>query len=74
MGIIEVPHGISIRVQGMIDLVDSNKIQRLPDHQVKILLGVEIPSYQLDPWGISAIAKIQLVRGLISGAIIRNDD
>jgi serine kinase of HPr protein (carbohydrate metabolism regulator) len=74
LGIIEVPHGISIRVQGMIDLVDSNKIQRLPDHQVEILLGVEIPSYQLDPWEISAIAKIQLVRGLISGAIIRNND
>jgi serine kinase of HPr protein (carbohydrate metabolism regulator) len=74
VGIIEVPYGISIRVLGVIDLVDSNKIQRLPVHQTAILLGVKIPIYQINPWEISAIAKVQLVRDLISGSIIRNDD
>jgi HPr kinase/phosphorylase len=74
VGIIEVPYGTSIQVQGMIDLVDSNEIQRLPDDQTVRLLGVEIPSYQLDPWRMSATAKVQLVRGLISGSIMRNDD
>jgi len=74
MGVIEVPYEISIQVLGVIDLVDSNKIQRLPGHQMEILLGVKVPSYQLDPWGMSAIAKVRLVRGLISGSIMRNDD
>jgi HPr kinase/phosphorylase len=74
VGIIEVPYGNSISILGLINLVDSNKIQRLPDHRMEILLGVEVPSYQLDPWEISAIAKVRLVRSLISGSIIRNDD
>jgi HPr kinase/phosphorylase len=73
VGIIEVPYGTSIPILGVIDLVNSKKIQRLPDHRMEILLGVEIPNYQLDPWGVSAITKLQLVRGLISGSIIRND-
>ena len=74
VGVIEVPFSISIQVLGVIDLVDSNKIQRLPDHRTEMLLGVELPSYQLNPWGASAIAKVQLVSGLISGSIVRNDD
>jgi HPr kinase/phosphorylase len=74
LGVIEVPYGISIQVLGVIDLVDSKEIPRLPDHRVETFLGVEIPSYQLDPWVMSAITKVQLVRGLISGSIIRNDD
>ena len=74
LGVIEVQYGISIQVLGVIDLVDNTKIERLPNHQTEILLGIEIPSYQIDPWAISAIAKVQLVRGLISGSIVRNDD
>ena len=74
MGVIAVPYETSVQVLGVVDLVDSNKIQRLPNHRTEALLGVEVPSYQLDPWGMSAIAKVQLVRGLISGSIMRNDD
>ena len=74
VGVIEVPYSNCIQILGIINLVENNKIQRLPVPRTELLLGVEIPSYQLDPWEISAIAKIQLVRGLISGAIIRNND
>ena len=73
VGIIKVPYSISIQIAGVIDLVDCNKIQRLPVPRMEILLGAEIPSYQLDPWGISSIMKVQLVRNLITGSIIRND-
>ena len=73
LGVVEVPFSISIQVLGVIDLVKSNKIQRLPDHRTELLLGVEIPSYQIDPWEASAIAKIQLISGLISGSIVLND-
>ena len=74
VGIIEVPYENNICVFGVINLVDSNQVQRLPNHQMETLLGIEVPSYQLNPWEISAIAKVRLVRNLISGSIIRNDD
>jgi serine kinase of HPr protein (carbohydrate metabolism regulator) len=74
VGIVEVPYCTSIRVLGVVNLVDSNKIQRLPEQRIEFFLGVEIPSYQLNPWNISAVEKVKLVSGLISGSIILNND
>ena len=74
VGVIEVPYSNSIQILGIINLVENNKIQRMPVPRMEFLLGVKIPSYQLDPWEASTATKVKILRGLISGSIMRHDD
>jgi len=74
VGVIEVPYSNSIQILGIINLVGNNKIKRLPAPRTELLLGVEIPSYQLDPWEASTTTKVKILRGVISGSITRHDD
>lgn len=48
----------------VVDLTDRAAIERLPEASSRSLLGIDLPCLQLDPWAVSAAAKLKIAAGL----------
>ncbi len=60
VGVARVPAIARARVGVVVDLVDAEEVERLPDRAGCELLGVGVPQYQLDAFQASACAKVRL--------------
>ena len=74
IGVLEVPWRANVKIWAVIDLVDNSQIDRMPEPDMAALVGLEVPHFQLDPWSLSAPAKVRLVSRLVSGSIKYTDD
>lgn len=74
VGILEFPAVRKAPIRLIVDLVPSDKVDRLPLPETADVHGFPIPVIRLDPLTSSAAMKIQLALDLALGRIIRADD
>lgn len=55
----------------VLDLVERAAVERYPSADVACLLGICVPRFGLDPFDVSAVAKVRLAVGLATGSIMR---
>ncbi len=60
VGIVPLPHVAKCIVGLAVDLVASDRVERLPSAQSRAWLGIDLPLLALDPFEASAPAKIRL--------------
>jgi hypothetical protein len=60
LGIADVPRVNDVPVRLVVDLVDDEAIERLPEETSCQLFGIEVPYLRLDPFQSSADAKLRL--------------
>ncbi len=70
LGIVDLPHLESVRVGAAFHLVEAPKIERLPEPETRIFLGISLPSLDLFPFEASACAKLRLAVREMSGFIM----
>jgi len=70
IGILTVGHRGKARLLLVIDLVDEERVERMPEAQTADLLDIELPLYRLSPWPASAPNKVRLAMRTASGSII----
>lgn len=58
MGLITLPHADEAVVACLIDLTPGGEPERLPDPLYDLLLGVRVRAFRLDPFTVSAAAKV----------------
>lgn len=62
VGIIDVPARATARLRLIVDLVDVNDVERLPDERATVeLLGCRLPLRRLAPFEVSAPIKLALL-------------
>ena len=61
IGILPVPHDRSCRVDAVIDLVDRDAVERLPEAEHAHVMGVALPYYRLHAFDVSAVARLCLI-------------
>lgn len=71
VGIVRVKPVSEAPLVAAIDLLPADAIERLPETGELPVLGVILPLYALAPREPSAPAKVRLVAGIASGAIMR---
>ncbi len=74
LGILPFDYKESVRLAAVVDLQDQQKIERVPESKTTEILGCDLPCFQIDPALPSAVIKVTLVSGLVSGSITRTDD
>jgi len=74
LGVLQVPWRQSVQVRALIDLLQTEPLERLPEDRRETVMGISLPCFQINPWAPSAAAKVGLVSGLVSGSIKRADD
>ena len=70
VGIVVLAHRASAPVALVVDLVPDEQVERLPEPQTTLLLGVTLPLLRLSPWPASAAAKVRLAVRLATGSIM----
>ena len=60
LGIVEVGAGPAVRLALLVDLATPESIERLPENQTELLLGIELFRIQLAPFEASAPTKVRL--------------
>lgn len=61
LGLVQVPHvDESVPLVWVVDMVNRSEIERLPPAQTAEYLGLAIPLLKLDPFALSATAKLRL--------------
>jgi HPr kinase/phosphorylase len=69
VGIISVPAAASATLRLVIDLVAPEEVERLPEPERCVLLGLSLPLLRLAPFEASAPAKLKLaLRAVAAGA------
>lgn len=58
-GVVALPHFAEAPLALVIELKPRREMERMPDPAAKDLLGVAVPMAALDPWDISAAAKVR---------------
>jgi serine kinase of HPr protein (carbohydrate metabolism regulator) len=58
VGIVTVPHVPKARLALVVDLVEREKVSRLPEPESTIVLGVALPRFALDAFSASAPLKV----------------
>ena len=71
LGIVRVPHLARAAVHLVVDLVEPDRIERLPKAAETVLLGVALPVLNLAPFEASAPAKVRLALRLAPQEIER---
>jgi serine kinase of HPr protein (carbohydrate metabolism regulator) len=59
-----------IRLGLAIDLVARNALERMPEPQTRVVLGISIPLIRLYPFDVSAVAKVRLAAGALNLGIL----
>ena len=73
LGIVRLPSAIDVPVVLVVDLVPASAVERLPEPACETLLGVELPRFALDPFEVSAPAKIALALAHGAGTVAAGD-
>lgn len=60
LGIVEVGAGPAVRLALLVDLATPESIERLPENQTEVLLGIELFRIRLAPFEASAPTKVRL--------------
>jgi serine kinase of HPr protein (carbohydrate metabolism regulator) len=71
IGIVRLRYSASAPVVANIDLAQINNIERMPESESILILGVSVPSFRIAPFESSCVAKVRLVVGIASGSIMR---
>jgi serine kinase of HPr protein (carbohydrate metabolism regulator) len=71
VGIIRLPCQQNVPVAVIVDLVDEEGVERMPEPMRESLLGVELPVFRLAPFPASAAAKVRCALDLTVGRIVR---
>ncbi len=69
VGIVELPHTNGIPVRLVIELVQPEEIERLPEPAGIEVLGLALPLVRLNPFEASAPAKMRMALKLATGEI-----
>ena len=70
IGILAVGHQPQAALKLVIDLVQEDRVERMPEPQTTSLEGIELPLYRLSPWPASAPSKVRLAMKTVTGSII----
>lgn len=60
LGIVEVGAGPAVRLALLVDLAPPENIERLPENETEVLLGIELFRVRLAPFEASAPTKVRL--------------
>jgi HPr kinase/phosphorylase len=60
LGIVEVGAGPAVRLALLVDLATPESIERLPENQAEVLMGIELFRIKLAPFEASAPTKVRL--------------
>ncbi len=60
LGIVEVGAGPAVRLALLVDLTTPESIERLPENQAEVLMGIELFRIRLAPFEASAPTKVRL--------------
>ena len=74
VGILHLPPALPAPLHLIVDLVEHDNIQRLPEGMFAQILGINIQRIDLWAFETSAIAKVSLALDLALNRIIRHDD
>ncbi len=66
LGIVEAPRVAEAQVVLIVDLVRGDAVERLPEPLCEDLMGVALPCLALDPFQVSAPAKLRLALGQLA--------
>ncbi|MDO8608485.1 MAG: HPr kinase/phosphatase C-terminal domain-containing protein [Phaeospirillum sp.] len=72
LGIVTVPHRAWAPLALVIDLVDEDRVERLPKAELTEFLGISVPRMALSPFQVSAAAKVRLAIASATRDIIRS--
>ncbi len=70
VGLLEVGAAIRAEVGAVIDLVEPESVDRLPEDEKITLLGFSVPLFKLAPFQSSAPAKVRLIVRRVKGDIL----
>ena len=59
LGIVPLAHVDEASLRGVVDLVASQAVERMPDPRMVALLDIELPAVSLAPFEASAVAKLR---------------
>lgn len=65
VGLVSVPSVKEAPIGLIVDLVHADQIERLPEAASETVLGIALPRLALDPWPVSAVAKLRLAISLL---------
>lgn len=74
MGIMQRGFVDRANVRVVIDLRPTAEIERLPEPAEAEVCGVRLMVFHIDPFTVSAVAKVRLAVNMVSGSIIRTND
>ena len=60
LGIVRLPHLAEVTLRLIVGVTDPTSVERLPMPESRALLGLSLPLLRLDPFTISAAAKVRL--------------
>ena len=69
VGVLDIGAALRVELGVVIDLVESDAVERLPDDRTKDLAGVSVPCFNLAPLEASAPAKVRLIVRRVKGDI-----
>lgn len=74
VGILKMNYKPKSQINLIANLITNYSVQRLPLPKKSNILGIEIPTIDLNPFEASAIIKLQLALEVITGNRVRSDD
>ena len=69
IGILKIGGALQTNLGVIIDLVAPEQVERRPEDQSEVLLGVHVPQFRLFPLEASGPAKVRLVVRQVKGEI-----
>lgn len=70
LGLVHMARRTYARLELVVDLVDGQKIERLPEKSMEEISGVKVAWMQVDPTHASADAKVRLMAEAMAGEVI----
>ena len=74
LGILRLPAIPKANISLVCELVNPDRIERIPQDTHKCLLGVELPYMIISPFETSSLIKVQLALKLILGSLMHGHD
>ncbi len=71
IGVIRLDHVVRVNLALLVDLVEADQIERLPDQGHEPILGVDLRRITLFPFEPSATAKVRIALKVATGNIIQ---
>ncbi|MHA1598353.1 MAG: HPr kinase/phosphorylase [Alphaproteobacteria bacterium] len=69
VGVLDIGAALRVELGVVIDLVDTDAVERLPDDRTTEISGVQVPHFSLAAFEASAPAKVRLITRRVKGDI-----